>query len=125
MKGQWKTVEAVMGGIIILLFLAALGASQAQVSSRTPAHSYRSLEAAYHRGDLRAMAAGLDCSGVDGLLESTGYLTGYTHSVMICDSGGSCCGSIPSAGDVWTSSMLLAGNEVYDPVEVILYVSKD
>jgi hypothetical protein len=122
MKGAWKTVEAVMAGMIILLFAAALGATTLQASPRVPEQSYRALEAAYENGDLRRHAADMNCSAIESVISATGYLRGYGHSVQVCDELGSCCGQIPASGNVWVSSMVLAGHEQYQPAEVILYV---
>lgn len=122
MKGAWKTVEAVMAGVIILLFSAALGATSLQSSPRVPAQSYRALEAIYDNGELRQYAADMDCSSIESLISATGYLQGYGHSVQVCDEQGSCCGQIPTGENVWVSNMVLAGDEQYQPAEVMLYV---
>jgi len=124
MKGAWKTVESIIAGVIILLFVAALGATNLQVSPRVPVQGYRALDALYEKGTLRAYAAAMDCSAIDSLVSGTGYLHGYDHSVQVCDEQDSCCGEIPSKENVWVSSIVLAGDEEYGPVEVILYISK-
>jgi hypothetical protein len=122
MKGAWKTVESIIAGVIILLFVAALGATQLQSSPQAPVQGYRVLDAIYEKGALRAYAADMNCSAVDTLVSDTGYMVGYGHNVQVCDEGGSCCGSVPSKENVWVSTLMIAGDEEYEPVEVILYV---
>jgi hypothetical protein len=123
MKGQWKTVESVMAGVVILMFVAALGATRIQSSPVAPANGYRALETLYKKGSLRSPAFEMDCAAIDALVSGTGYLGGYNHAVSVCN-GSVCCGQVPQQGDIWTSSMLIAGKDSYKPVEVILYVTR-
>ena len=124
MKGQWKTVEAILGGVIILMFVAAIGATNVQVTPHAPVEGYRTLGALYEKPGLRELAAAQDCAAIESLVSGTGYLIGYEHSVQVCDTSGSCCGQAPDKENVFVSSLLLAGDEAYDPVEVILYISR-
>jgi hypothetical protein len=125
MKGQWKTVEAVIGGIIILLFVAVLSSTYVQVPSSVPVQGYRTLDAVYEKGLLRAYAADMNLSAINSEVEATGYLFGYNHSVTICNETGVCTGKVPVKENVWTASMLLSGGEQYKPMEVILYIFRD
>lgn len=122
MKGAWKTVEAVMAGVIILLFAAALGATSLQASPRVPAQSYRALEAIHDEGELRQHADDMNCSAIESLISATGYLAGYGFAIQVCDEQDSCCGQAPEEENVWASTILLAGDEQYKPAEVTLYV---
>jgi hypothetical protein len=124
MKGQWKTVEAVLGGVIILLFVAVLSTNYADVSPSVPAHGYRALSAVYEKGTLRSHAAAMDAAALNSELGATGYLMGYNHSVSICNES-ACVGTAPDKDYVWASSMLIAGDESYNPVEVIVYVFRN
>jgi hypothetical protein len=125
MRGQWKTMEAIMAGVIMLLFLAALNASSVHVTSPGPPNAPRVLKALDDMGVLRGPACEGDTSAVNSLAGSTGYLTGFSHSVRICDEAGSCTGQKPAKENVWAYSYVLAGEDSYEPVEVILYVFRD
>ena len=125
MKGQWRTVESVMAGVIILLFVAALGSTQMQVSPHAPVQIYRTLDALYEKETLRTYASAMNCTAIESLVSGTGYLQGYGHGIMVCNESNSCCGEIPGAENVWASGLLISGDENYKPVEVTLYVFKD
>jgi len=122
MKGAWRTIEAVIAGVVILLFAAALGSTQSIVKSSPPVHGYRALGAVYEKGMLRTYAAHMDFSAIDSEVADTGYLTGFNHTVQICGASGSCAGQVPSSDELWVSRMLLSGDETYEPLEVILYI---
>ncbi|MCK5547911.1 MAG: hypothetical protein KAI64_02785 [Thermoplasmata archaeon] len=125
MKGQWKTVESIIAGMIILMFVAAMGAINIQVSPHAPVEGYRALGALHEKEGLRAYAAAQDCSAIESLVSGTGYVVGYDFSVQVCNASGGCCGQVPDKENVWVSSLLLSGDEDYKPVEVILYLSRD
>jgi hypothetical protein len=122
MNGQWKTMEAVMAGVIMLLFLAALNATSSQVFSPSPPHAHRALQALDDMGALRGPAYDMDAAAVDSLAGATGYLSGFNHTVQICNEAGSCVGERPDREDVWAYSFLMAGEDAYEPLEVVLYV---
>lgn len=122
MKGAWKTVEAVMAGVVILIFAAALGATSLQASPRAPAQSHRALQAIFDEPELRQLADGLDCPAIESLVSESGYLAGYGQSVQVCDEQDNCCGQAPAVDNVWASTILLAGDETYRPVEVTLFI---
>ncbi len=122
MKGAWKTVEAVMAGMTILLFAAALGATSLQSSPHVPAQSFRVLESIFDDARLRHHAADMNCSAIESMISETGYLSGYGHVIQVCDGQGACCGQAPSVENVWASTIVLAGDEQYEPSEVTLYV---
>jgi hypothetical protein len=125
MKGQWKTVEAVIGGVVIMLFVAVLSSTYVQMPSAVPLQGYRALDAVYEKGMLRAYAADTDLPAINAEVEATGYLPGYNHSVTICNETGACTGNVPDKDDVWAASMLLSGDGQYKPMEVILYIFRD
>ena len=122
MKGQWKTLEAIIAGVVILLFLAALNSVSTSSLSEAPPHGYRALQSLDEKGTLRGPVYDDDAATVSSLIDSTGYLTGFNHTVQICDEAGSCSGSRPSDADVWTYRLILSGEDVYEPKEVVLYV---
>lgn len=120
-KGQWRTFEAVLAGVVILTFLAAITAVNSVPAAGPPAQGYRALSAVYDKGLLHTYAAALDTDGIDGEAAATGYLSGFSHSVVICGQS-SCTGDAPDADTVWASSMMLSGDSSYAPAEVILYI---
>ncbi len=121
MKGQWKTMEAVMSGIIILIFVAGLTSTYSQVSLEPPSQGHRALQSVHEKGFLRTYAADLDIASIEYEVSETGYLSGYNYTVVICNVT-SCYGSFPQNEYVWATSMLLSGDDQYRPSEVILYV---
>lgn len=122
MKGQWKTVEAILAGVVILMFLAVLSTTYVQVPADIPENGYKALDAVYEKGLLRTYAAQGDTASINSEIAATGYLTAFNHTVSICDYSGSCTGSAPSGDNVWVSSMILSGDDSYEPMEVIVYV---
>ncbi len=125
MRGAWKTVESVIAGVIILMFAAALGATNLQAAPGVPVQGHRALAAAYESGGLRAYAAAMNCSAIESLVSETGYLQGYGHAVQVCDAQGACCGQAPVHENVWASSVILAGGDEYVPSEVFLYIFRE
>ncbi len=121
MKGQWRTIESVIAGTVILLFLAALTSTGMHTTSSATGLGYRALDSVYERESVRACAAAMDTECLRAEVEATGYLSGYSHSVTICNET-ACAGSPPDKENVWASSMLMSGDDTYKPVEVILYV---
>ena len=124
MKGQWKTVESIMGGVVILLFVALLTSTSVQVPLAVENQGYKALHVLYDRGTLRGYAANLNLSAINDDIDTTGYLYGLNHSVTICNET-VCTGAVPDSDNVWASSLLLSGNEQYEPVEVILYIFRE
>jgi hypothetical protein len=120
-KGQWRTFEAVLAGIVILLFLAALTSVNSVPATGPPAQGYRALRAVYDEGLLRPYAATLDTGAIDASAAATGYLRGFSHAVVICNAT-SCTGNAPGADTVWASSIIVSGDSSYAPAEVILYI---
>jgi hypothetical protein len=125
MRGVWKTIEAIIGGLIILLFAAALSSNYMNISPSVPVHGYRALSAAYDKGEFRAYAAAMNYSGINEMVEATGYLQGYNHTVQVCSQGGSCAGIQPSKENVWVAGIMVAGDQSYQPMEVILYMYRE
>jgi hypothetical protein len=121
MKGQWKTIEAVLAGIVVLMFLAAITSTRSGAQSAVPMQGYKALSAVYEKGLLHSNAAALDTQAIDADAEATGYLAGFNHTVVICNAT-SCIGDPPLADSVWASSVIVAGDESYAPAEVILYI---
>ena len=110
-----------MGGMVILVFLAALFATSHNAGVIN-ADGNGALGSLYDSGMLRHYAAADDVSSIMGEISDTAYLSGYNFTVQICSSDGSCSGTRPSSGDVRPFSVLLSGNWSYQPKEVILYV---
>ena len=117
-----KTIESLMAGMMILLFVAALSANSLQAPSRAPAQGQRALSALQEKGVLAPLAAAMDYAAINDELGSTSYLKGYNHTVEICSPGGQCAGYAPKGSDVWVSGILVAGYASYQPMEVRVYV---
>jgi hypothetical protein len=124
MKGQWKTVEAIMAGMIILLFVAVLSSTSVRVPSSVEAQGYKSLNTLYDSGTLRAYAADMNTTAINADIDMTGHLFGFNHSVTICNAT-ACVGAVPENENIWASSLLISGDSQYEPVEVILYVFRN
>jgi hypothetical protein len=121
MKGQWKTLESVLAGIVLLLFLAGITSTSFQAPSDAPVRGHGALQALLEKGTLRTYAPDMDYASIDAAAGQTGYLAGYNHSVSVCNAT-SCAGAVPDGDQVWASSMLISGDDSYVPTEVILYV---
>ncbi|UCD03100.1 MAG: hypothetical protein JSV63_00480 [Candidatus Aenigmatarchaeota archaeon] len=121
MKGQWKTVESIMAGMVILLFVALLISTSVQFTPSVQTQGYKSLNILYDRGTLRAYAADMNTTAINSDIDTTGYLFGLNHSVTICNAS-TCIGSVPDSENIWASNLLISGDEQYEPVEVILYI---
>jgi hypothetical protein len=121
MKGQWKTIEAVLAGIVVLMFLAAITTLHSASQTTVPTQGYRALYAVYEKGMLQESAAALDAQAIDDMAGATGYLAGYSHTVVICNAT-VCTADPPVADYVWASSVIVAGDESFAPAEVILYI---
>lgn len=117
-------MESVIGGMVILLFVAVLSSTSVQVPPSVEAQGYRSLDTLYDRGTLRAYAAGMNTTAINADIDTTGHLFGLNHSVTICNAT-ECVGAVPEKENVWASSMLISGDSQYEPVEVILYVFRN
>ncbi len=124
MKGQWKTVESVIAGMVILMFVAGLASTSVHVPSSADATGNRALDAVYEKGVLRQYAAAKDLSSIESEIAATGYMSGYNHSVTICNQT-VCVGTAPEEENVWRSSLLISGDEYHEPMEVILYIFRN
>jgi hypothetical protein len=124
MKGQWKTLEAIFAGLVILTLLAALSSTHSAYISSPPRQAHAALEAVYEGGSLRTYASQMNLSAIESEVAGTGQLFGFNHSVSICNET-ACKGNAPDKTDVWTAGVILSGDEQYNPVEVILYVFRN
>ena len=117
MKGAWFMIESIIAGIILISFLAFL----AQHNFSFPEEdltsvAYQTLEGLNRQGILKPNA---EAGNFNAINNNIRYFS-YNHSVQICTLE-SCSGSRPSSGNVWVGSYILAGNSVYNPLEVKLY----
>ena len=122
MKGAWRTFEAIAGGMLVLVFLAALMAVRYQAPQAQPAQGRSALDSAYGEPEFRALASGMNATGIAALIGSRGLAAGYNLSVRVCAQGGQCAGSMPGGDNVWASSVLVSGDGSYSPCEVTLYI---
>ena len=64
----------------------------------------------------------INMSSIKLKLDSQVDIAGYNHTVNICDQSGVCVGLEPDASDVWVGSYFIAGQSVYQPLEVKLFL---
>ena len=122
MRGFWLTMEAVLACIVMALFIIAIAKSHIEATRDMGDNemAYDILKGLDDSGALRGYAAAMDYAGLDSEVEAPGY----SHSVMICDYGGTCAGSEPDAGNAWAGSYFIAGQSEYKPLEIRLYLWK-
>lgn len=121
MKGILHTMEAIIAGIIVILFLVAIVSRQASVAPGPSVIIMQGLEELRdldRKGILRDYVIDRDNTGLNSEVR-IGY---FNHSISICDTGGACTGSAPSAENVWLATYFVAGKNDYTPYEVILYL---
>ena len=121
MKGQWKTIEAVMAGMIVMMFVATLYLTHATAAEPPTDRAYQALQELYENGNLRSYASSYDAASIDADISAGGYLFGYNHTVSLCNAS-ACTVQPPDAANVWVSRFLLSGQDQYEPMEVVLYV---
>jgi len=116
------TLESVIASIIIVAFLVSV--SRIYLIEVEPpdasATAYDILKELDDQGVLRVYAAAMDYAGLDAQVD----IAGYDHIVNICDSGRSCVGPEPNGTDIWTGSYFIAGQSVYQPIDIKLYLWK-
>ncbi len=111
-------LEAVIAGIIIIGFLAAV--SQVYMSPSQEdftLKAYQELKSLDGQGILRPYAA----AGDWGSLNSEVRIFGKNHTVEICSPSG-CQGGKPEGQNVWVGSYMISGNQNYAPMQVKLYL---
>jgi len=120
MKGVWFTMESMIACIIIGMFVIFVSTGYVIEFQYVDASemAYDILKGLEDRDVLRGYAIALDYEGLGSEID----ITGYNHTVNICNSAGSCVGPEPDAADVWVGSYLIAGQSVYQPLEVKLFV---
>lgn len=121
MRGYWHMVEVVLAGIVIVSFLTTISVRQTSLPTgpgEILAQGYEILKNLDKRGELRNYAVTSDNAGLDTMVR----IIRYNHSVKICDYQSNCDGSTPSASNIYTSTYYVAGNNSYQPYEVILYL---
>jgi len=120
-KGYWHTLEAIMSGVVIILFLVAIMPRNVVTDSgpnEMIMQGFEELRSLEKKGILRDYVAAGDTDGINSQIRTMRF----NHSVSICDSAGVCSGSSPSADNVWVATYFLAGRGNYSPYEVILYL---
>jgi hypothetical protein len=117
MRGYVFMLESVLAGILLVGFMLFLAHSYTQARPYEPDFS-DVLTELDDQELLRGYAYSGDASG----LEAEISLPGYSHSVQLCDSAGSCTGEIPNQREVRVSSYFLAGETDLEPMEVKLFV---
>ena len=120
-KGFWHTLESIIAGIIVIMFLVAISSRQAYMDPGPNVIIMEGLEELRDldkRGVLRNYVTARNNTGLDSEVQ----ITFFNYSTSICDTGGNCNGSAPSAENVWVATYFVAGKNNYTPYEVILYL---
>ncbi|RLI96533.1 MAG: hypothetical protein DRO99_04265 [Candidatus Aenigmatarchaeota archaeon] len=122
MRGFWLTMESVIACIIIASFLIFLARYSAMGTHEYDASSvaYDVLKSLDDRGVLREYALKGDYSGLNSQID----ISGYSHVVNICGTGGDCDGPSPDSTNIWAGSYFISGRGIYNPMEVRLYLWK-
>lgn len=110
-----------MAGIIIILFLVAIVSRQTSVAPGPNVIIMQGLEELRDldkKGILRDYVIDRNNTGLDSEVQ----IDFFNHSISICDTGGNCNGSAPSARSIWVATYFVAGKNNYTPYEVILYL---
>lgn len=120
MKGYWHLVDAILASLILMGFILAVASPAIHVPGPENMNdvAYQMLKGLNEKGNMRAYAAAHDYSGLDSGIA----FYSHNHSVQICDYGGSCYGQAPSEDNVWVATYLLAGDSVYQPMTVRLFL---
>lgn len=119
-KGFWRTIESAASVILLVTFLLFIAGQQTGITEDTNIgeEGYEKLKALDEAGNLRSSAASYDYQA----LSSSLSISGYNHSVEICDQGGSCEGEYPDQENVVVSTYVVAGNGGFGPREVRVYM---
>ncbi|MBI4020271.1 MAG: hypothetical protein HY367_02980 [Candidatus Aenigmarchaeota archaeon] len=122
MRGVWYALEAILAGIIIVVFLLATRSTLIQTSSpqEISIMGYSALKSLDDQGILRDYVAANDTAGLNSRVE----VFGFSHAVQICDYGNNCFGSAPSAGDVFVAAYIVSGDGAFRPAVVRLFIYK-
>jgi hypothetical protein len=113
-------LEAVIASIVMISFVAVM--ASVYMGNAYPvdmsARAYDILDGIDNRELLRNYTENLNYTGIGSEIESYTYFAG----AQICDYAGSCVGSMPDSGNVWTGTYLVAGLQNYQPREVRVYI---
>lgn len=115
-------IEALVAGIILIVFLVTIRASYLSVTPQeeASAEAYMTLKSLDQSGLLRDYAVANDYNGLNSEIKDFWY----NHSVEICNPS-SCSGEKPSADDVYVGSYLISGGDGYAPRIVNLYLWRE
>ncbi|MEM5812353.1 MAG: hypothetical protein QXN71_01815 [Candidatus Aenigmatarchaeota archaeon] len=112
-------LEAVIAGIIIVGFVAAVSQNYAKTSTQDfSIRAYEKLKELDDKGTLRPYAA----AGDWGSINSQVRIYDMNHSIEICDISGNCVGYKPEAFNVWVGSYIISGYQSYQPLLIKLYL---
>ena len=121
MRGFWHILEAVIAGMIVMLFLTTLvkqptaGTAPKDLTEQ----AYQLLHGLEKQEALRTLAANNDAVGV----ASAVRYAAANRTAQVCDYDGACAGGRPNATQVWSGTYIFAGRNSYSPREVRLYLS--
>jgi hypothetical protein len=120
MRGVWYIIESVIASIVIVGFIVAISA--VYITKPYPADmgtkAFDMLDGMDNRGVLRNYTETLNRTGINSEIA----VYSYNRTSQICDYAGSCAGSAPDSGNVWSGSYIVAGLSTYQPREVRLYL---
>jgi hypothetical protein len=116
-------LEALLAGIILIVFLAGLKTYYFSATPQEEAsmEAFMILKELDGSGLLRNHAIANDYQG----LNSEIMLYNYNHSVEICNSQGTCFGEKPFSDNIWVGSYFISGSTGFSPRTVNLYLWRD
>lgn len=118
MRGFWHTLEAAIAATVVIAFLLFVSANGTHNTQDLAGVAYEQLESLDKQGLLREKAANYDFAAITNMI-----VLGGEYSVQVCELSGSCQGNTLARDNVAVASYIVAGDSVYAPREVRLYVS--
>lgn len=123
MKGFVAMLEAVIAGIILIGTLAAVATTVIPRSTETDFQSIAVsfLQGLDDQGRLRNLTVTKNPSAIDNEI----LFPSFNHTTEICDHKGTCVGQRPNTEDVHSGFYFIAGNSIFEPYVVTLYIGDD
>ena len=121
MRGFWYIIESVLISTIVISFLMIVSASYTSIiqPENLAEKGYLILKGLDNRGELRNYTAAMDYTGLNSQIP----IYSHNHSIQICDYEETCTGNKPNASNIWTANYIIAGDNVYQPLTIKLYLS--
>ena len=121
MRGFWHMLEAIVAGLLIMLFLVAVvGRPVAKAEPRDlTQRAYEILESLERQGSLPPAADADDYASIEAAIS----YRAANRSAQVCKFDGTCTGPPPTAKTRWRGTYLHAGKSGYSPKEVRLFLT--